>query len=121
MDQQKSMSITSRLKSFIHAFRGLVQFFGQEPNAKLHLVAALAIVIAGIVKHLNHWQWVAICFAIGIVWLTEAINTCIEKLCDFCCDNRYHASIKTIKDISAAAVLISALLSVAVGIIIFFF
>ena len=121
MNSEKNMTFKSRGKSFSYAINGLLQLFRLEPNAKLHTLAAIVVVAAGLIRHIGHWQWVAITFAIGLVWITEAINTCIEKLCDFCCDNKFHPSIKVIKDISAAAVLISAIVSAAVGIIVFLF
>ncbi len=121
MNSQKNMTIKSRGKSFSYAFNGLLQLFRLEPNAKLHTLATIAVTVAGFVRHIGHWQWVALVIAMGLVWITEAINTCVEKLCDFCCDNRFHPSIKVIKDISAAAVLISAIVSAAVGIIVFLF
>ncbi len=121
MNNEKNITIRSRGKSFSYAINGLVQLFRQEPNAKLHSLATLTVIAAGFIRHIGHWQWAVLAFAIGLVWVTEALNTCIEKLCDFCCDNKFHPSIKVIKDISAAAVLISAMVSVAVGIIVFLF
>ena len=121
MDQKKNMSVSSRAKSFSYALNGIFQLFRLEPNAKLHTLATVIVVIAGAVRHIGQGQWLALCIAIGMVWITEALNTCIEKLCDFCCDNKFHPSIKIIKDISAAAVLIAAFISIIIGIIIFFF
>ncbi len=121
MEQKKTMLFNSRRKSFSYAFQGLRLIFKQEPNVKLHTIATIIAIIAGIIRHLSPMQWAVIIFAIGLVWITEALNTCIEKLCDFCCENTIHPSIKIIKDIAAAAVLISAFVSVAVGIIVFFF
>jgi len=120
MDQKKTMSVHSRIRSFGYAFNGISQVFKQEPNAKLHLLATLLAITAGIIRHINLTQWVAIIFAIALVWITEAFNTCLEQLCDFCCNKEFHPSIKIIKDISAGAVLIAALTSVVIGIIVFF-
>ncbi len=121
MEQKKSLSAGSRANSFVHAFRGLRQMFKQEPNAKLHALATVVVIAAGIVRHIGAAQWMAIIFAIGLVWITEAVNTCIEELCDFNCDNKIHPAIKVIKDISAGAVLIAALVSLGIGLIVFVF
>jgi diacylglycerol kinase len=121
MEQNKNMSISSRRNSFYFALSGLKQIFNEEPNVKLHTVATLIAIVAGIIKHIGAGQWIAIIVAIGLVWITEALNTCIEKLCDFSCGNEFHPAIKIIKDIAAAAVLISAVVSVAIGVIVFFF
>ena len=85
------------------------------------MLVTIFVIIAGCVKHLTPLQWLAIVFAIGLVWITEALNTCIEKLCDFACDNEIYPAIKIIKDIAASAVLIAAMVSIVTGIIVFFF
>jgi diacylglycerol kinase len=48
----------------------------------------------------------------------ELINTGIEYLCDFIHPEK-HDAIKKIKDISAAAVLISSIISLVIGILVF--
>ena len=121
MDQRKNLSFTSRRRSLSHALNGLAILFRQEPNAKLHAAATLTVIILGIVRHISPMQWIALVFAIGIVWITEAINTCIERLCDFSCDNKYHPTIKIIKDIAAGSVLVASIVSIAVGVIVFIF
>ena len=120
MESNKSMSVRSRKNSFAYAFSGLLQLFKQEPNVKLHALATIAAITAGIARHINSMQWTAIVFAIGLVWITEALNTCIEKLCNLWCENKWHPEIKIIKDIAASAVLIAAVVSISIGIIVFF-
>ena len=115
------MSLTSRKNSIINAFEGLRQLFMLEPNAKLHAAATVVVIVAGIARHIQPMQWMALLFAIGLVWITEALNTCIEKLCDFACENKWHPAIKVIKDIAAGAVLVAAMVSVGIGVIVFFF
>lgn len=119
MDKNKLVSPENTRKSFSFAFNGLALLF-TEPNAKIHTVATIVVIIAGILRHISPSQWIAIVFAIALVWVTEALNTCIERLCDFCCDNQWLPQIKAIKDIAAGAVLISAIVSLAIAIIVFF-
>jgi len=107
------MSVRARRNSFAYAWAGLVQLFKLEPNAKLHALATLLAIAAGIARHITVMQWSAIVFAIGLVWITEALNTCIEKLCNLWCDNKWHPEVKIIKDIAAGAVLVATLASVA--------
>ena len=121
MTENKNLSGRSRGKSFSHAINGIFELVKQEPNAKLHAVATVGVIAAGVIRHISTWQWVAIFFAIALVWITEALNTCIEKLCDFSCENKWDPAIKIIKDIAAAAVLIAAIVSVGIGVIVFFF
>jgi diacylglycerol kinase (ATP) len=121
MVPNKTMDLSSRKKSFAYAWSGLLQLFKLEPNAKLHALATLVAITAGIARHITTMQWAAIIFAIGLVWITEALNTCIEKLCNLWCGNKWHPEVKIIKDIAAGAVLIAALVSVAIAVIVFFF
>ena len=115
------MSFRSRKNSIGYAISGLRWLFLGEPNTRLHAAASILAVALGVVRHIGQMQWAALVFAIGLVWITEAINTCIEKLCDFSCDNRIHPAIKVIKDVSAGAVLMAAIVSIAIGVIIFIF
>jgi diacylglycerol kinase len=121
MEQPKSNSFSSRRNSFRYAWQGLRQLVRQEPNAKLHAVATVIAIAAGFIRHISAGQWTALIIAIGLVWITEALNTCIEMVCNILCDNKFHPQVKIIKDIAAGAVLIAAGVSVVVGIVIFFF
>lgn len=115
------MSATSRKNSFAYAFNGIRLLLSREPNAKLHAIATAVAIAAGIVQDISATRWAVLAMVIGLVWVTEALNTCIEQLCNFSCGDQYHPAIKVIKDISAAAVLIAAIASVAAGVFIFIF
>ncbi len=119
-DNKKKMTVSSRGRSFLYALNGIMELFRQEPNAKLHAIATVLVIGACVIRHINSGQWIAIVLAIALVWITEGINTCIEKLCDFVGENKWHGEIKVIKDIAAGAVLIAALTSIVIGIIVFF-
>jgi len=56
--------------------------------------------------------------AIAIVIIVELLNTAIELLVDLISPQQ-HPKAGTIKDLSAAAVLVSALLALAIGLFIF--
>ena len=60
----------------------------------------------------------AITLVTGLVWIAELFNTAIERLSDIVSKD-FHPSIKFIKDISAAAVLVSAVIAMITGSIIF--
>jgi diacylglycerol kinase len=51
---------------------------------------------------------------IGIVFLTELLNSSVETLADFV-DPQWNEQIRKAKDYAAAAVLISAIIAVVVG------
>jgi diacylglycerol kinase len=47
------------------------------------------------------------------------MNSALEHLSDFTCKQEIHPAIKKVKDISAAAVLLTAVAALAVGLVIF--
>lgn len=116
---KKSDSPKARAQSFTYAIRGAVTLIKQEPNARIHAVVSIAVIIAGFIKQLSTYEWIAIAFAIGIVWVAEALNTTVELLCDLYCKGEYNERVKVIKDIAAAAVLIASITSIAIGLLIF--
>lgn len=120
MNNSKSLKPADRVKSVQYAIEGILQLM-KEPNAKIHLVATIVVIIAGIVQHISVNEWICIVFAIGIVWITEAINTAIEKVCDIVVDGKWHPVVKIAKDIAAGAVLIASVLSIIIGLLIFLF
>jgi len=105
----------ARAGSFRYALRGLAHLFIQEHNMRIHLAATAVVIIAGCIRHLDLKGWTAICIAIALVWITEALNTAVEMMCDLFGRNMYHPTIKIIKDIAAGAVLIATILSVIIA------
>jgi diacylglycerol kinase len=110
--------IRKRYRSFGHAFAGVSQLFRTETHFVLHLAALLLAVIAGFLLKLNNSEWIAVVLVSALVITTEAMNTAVERLTNLVSPN-YNEQAKKIKDISAAAVLLSAIAAIAVGLIIF--
>lgn len=107
-----------RLKSIRYALDGVVAFFRSEPNAVIHLVATVLVIILSVVVKLQQAELLTIVIVTGLVWMAELFNTAIEKIMDFISPDK-HPAIRFIKDISAAGVLISALVALVAGGIIF--
>ena len=116
--KQEKFSIAKRLKSFTYAFNGLRILLLEEHNSRIHLTAAICVVAAGILFHISPLEWVAVIFAIGMVFGGEIFNSAIEDLADVVCTER-DERIKKVKDLSAAAVLVSAITALVIGLIIF--
>ena len=106
------------IESLENALRGLLLALKDEQNLKIHTVAALLILVLGLIVELTSTEWMLILLCIGSVFNLELVNTAIEELCNLIQPN-YHKSIGKIKDISAGAVLASALISAVIGISIF--
>lgn len=105
------------LRSFRFAGQGIVDLFRYENNAKVHLLIAGLVIIAGFWLRLSRVEWAVILTQVGLVWAAEAVNTALEKLCDFVSPGR-HPQIKAIKDLSSGAVLIVAVTAVVVGVLV---
>lgn len=116
--EQKKFSISKRLKSFVYAFNGLIILFKEEHNARIHLIATILVITAAVLLKLNLYEWIAVTFAIGFVISVEIINTVIENMADFVSPAK-NDKIKKIKDLSAAAVLISSMTALTIGLIVF--
>jgi diacylglycerol kinase (ATP) len=111
-------SIKARLKSFVYAWAGIIRFFRTEHNAQIHLAVTIVVVFLSVFLKINKTETVAVVFAIAFVWVTEMVNTSIEKTMDFITQER-HPQIKNIKDMAAGAVLIAAIVAVVIGGIVF--
>lgn len=116
--QDEKFSIKKRIHSFKHAWNGLRILIKEEHNARVHIFAAIIIIISGLLLKISNSEWIAIVFAIGIVISLEIVNSAIENIADFVSPEK-HERIKTIKDLAAAAVLIGALSALTIGLIIF--
>ena len=106
------------LKGFVYAFNGLIEFFKTERNGRVQLVVAVIVVACAWWFHLSKAEWITILACIAAVLSLEMINSAIEKLCNLV-QPTYHPVIKTIKDISAGAVLWVSIISAIIGGIIF--
>ncbi len=104
--------------AFKAAFNGIRLFFWNERNGKIQLAVSILVIIASAVLQISPVEWMFVCICIGMVILSEILNSAVEKICDLISES-YHPAIKIIKDISAAAVLWAAILSVIIGCIIF--
>jgi len=111
-------TIKSRLKSFRFALRGLGSLLKYEHNSRIHLIAAIVAVILGIILKINLLEWSVLVIVIGMVFIAELVNSSLESLADHI-DTEWNEFIMKSKDYSAAAVLISAIIALVVGCIIF--
>lgn len=106
------------IKSFSFAFQGLKDCLLNEKNFRIQYVITLLVIGIGIFFSLNAMEWMFLLICFALVLSFEIINSAIEKLCDLVCPS-IHPVIKKVKDMCAAAVLVSAIISFIVGCIIF--
>lgn len=117
-DSKEKFSIKRRIGSFRFAWEGFKRFIRSEHNTWIHIAVTLAVIGFGAYYKISRMEWVAVCIAIALVFSAEILNTAIEKLCDVVMPEK-NESIKHIKDISAAAVLLCAVIACVIGLLIF--
>jgi len=105
-------------KSFTYAFRGLLKTFREEQNLRVQTIAALLAIILAVILKIERFEWALLIFSISLVILMEILNSAVERVSDVL-KPRISSYVKEIKDIMAAAVLLSAISAVIIGLIIF--
>jgi diacylglycerol kinase len=109
--------LKKRGNAFVFAIQGLAAGFKRESHLQFHLIAAVLVSVAGFYFRINYLEWCILLACIFLVIICEIINTAIEKLCDVVTYD-IHPTIKYIKDISAAAVLLACIFSIIAGILV---
>jgi len=104
--------------SFKHAFDGIVHTITTQPNFRFHLLAMICVIMLGINFSISVAEWLILVFTFNMVLVAEMINTSVESIVDLITIER-HQYAKTAKDTAAGTVLVSAILAIVVGIIIF--
>ena len=106
--------------SFVYAFNGLKTAF-IERNFKIHILAAILVLILGLVFKISNLEFIILIILICLVLIAEILNTAIEVICNIVRDklNLDFEATKAPRDLGAAIVLLTAISSVLIGMIIF--
>ena len=105
-------------RSFSYAFQGIFTCVRKERNMKIHCVAAVLVVIAGVILKISAIEWCICMVLFGLVMALEHVNTAVEAVVDMVTEE-YHPLAKVVKDTAAGAVLIAAIMAAIAGCIIF--
>lgn len=120
METEKRMGMKNRsfLSGLRHALDGVRELFKSERSMRIHVFAAVVVVLLGLLLQISAWEW-AVCIAlIGLVIGAELLNTAVEQTVDICSPD-LDPRAKRAKDTAAGAVLVVALAAAAAGLIIF--
>ena len=107
----------SRAASFHHAFAGWLHVLRTQRNAWLHALATIIVFAIAIWVELDRLSGAILLLTIGLVWVSEFLNTALEAIVDLA-SPEIHPLARVGKDVGAAAVLISALVAILVGLLI---
>lgn len=116
--KKKNFSFKERLKSFDYAFNGIKLVLASQHNTWIHIFISFSVICAGFSFRISKNEWIAIVLCIGLVMAAEFFNSAIEALVDLVSPD-YNEKAGKIKDIAAAAVLLTAITSVITACIIF--
>ena len=103
--------------SFGCAFSGLWHAIRTQRNMRIHLVISAAAIAAGLGLGLNWTEWAVLALTMGFVLVAEMFNTVAEAALD-AATPYYHPLVQVAKDVAAGAVLVTAMVSIGVGLLI---
>ena len=106
------------LKSINTAITGFLLVMRTQKNMRYHFLAALFIIILSVALNVSRIELMILTLTVTLVLIMEMINTAIENIINII-KTKYHPVAKVVKDISAAAVLASAINALVVGYIFF--
>jgi len=106
------------IKSFKYAIKGIIYTFKEEQNFRFHIVSAFFVFALMMILDTSLLEKAFLIFLVGLVIIAELINSIFERIVDII-RPRLHPYAKKIKDMTAAIVLIAAMVSFVCGLIIF--
>lgn len=112
------MNLKNLTDSFNYAFKGLVYAVRTQRNMQIHVFTSILAIIASLVFNISKVEMILVILSICLVISAELFNTAIENVSDAAV-NHYHPLIKLAKNTAAAAVLITALNALVIGLLVF--
>ena len=111
------MKRTPLRKSFAYALSGLWLAIRHERNLKIHLAVTVAVSALAAWLRVGPRDWAILLLTIALVISAELFNTSLEAVVDIISPD-HHDSAKAAKDIAAAAVFVTVIAAVIIGLLI---
>lgn len=105
----------SIISTFNNAINGMISAVRSERNIKIHLLAAILVIATTLVLDFSRIELAILSVCIILVFMAEFFNTAMEEVVDLVTEGRYSKVAKNVKDISAGAVLVTAINAILVG------
>jgi diacylglycerol kinase len=106
------------LRSFGFAGAGIVTLLQTQPNARVHLLFGMGVVLLAYGLGISAIEWAVLALTMGLVLATEAMNAALESAVDLASPSIQPLA-RQAKDVAAGAVLLSAVTAVLVGLALF--
>lgn len=118
VSKEKLVSKKRLINSFKYAMEGIKTAYQEEQNLRLHTISATLVIVLGLVLKLSIIELSICLILIGLVLMAEFFNTALENMVDMITLEK-NPYAKKAKDISAAGVLVFAIVSGLIGLLIF--
>lgn len=105
--------------TFKNARKGMRLVLKSEVNIRVHFIIAMAVIAFAFVLDFDAEKMCILLLTVGFVIVSEMINSAIEFSLDAVFHNRYSRLVGMAKDISAGAVMLTSVIAVVVGILLF--
>jgi diacylglycerol kinase len=112
------IDIRQLLKSFRYAIRGVVRVAAEEQNFRVHILAAVLVILAAFWLGLEGVEIAILTLVVVLVLVLELVNSVFERMVDLL-KPRVHDFVKDVKDVMAAAVLLASIGALLIGGLIF--
>lgn len=110
--------MNKRIQSFRYAINGFLLVLKTEMNMKIHLLAAVLVVLFGVFLQVSLTEWAILLICIAMIFAAEIGNTVVEKYLDEF-HPEWNKTVGALKDMAAAAVLVLSVFCVLIACIIF--
>lgn len=114
-ETEKVKNNSKIVDSFNNAINGIVESVNTERNMLFHMAVAVVVFLSAFILDFTRLELIVIGLTVVFVLMAELFNTAIEVLTDLTTEGKYHELAKKTKDISAGAVLLSAVASLFVA------
>ncbi len=116
MTKFKSSSVK---ESLYNAIKGISLAVSSQRNFRIELLVSVFVIVLALLLGFSVTDLCILIIMIAIVLISELLNSIIEFTLDAVYKNNYSRLVEMAKDMSAGMVLLSAIISVIIGILLF--
>ena len=116
--ERKKWKNKTFLKALQCSLSGIKYTFQNERNLRIQALFAILAILIGVFLCFTYFEFAVLFITIGMVFLAELVNTAIEVMLDLYSQEE-NQTIKIAKDIASGAVLITSIVAIMVGCVLF--
>ena len=105
--------------TFRNARKGMRIVLRSEVNIRVHCCIALVVLALAFLLEFSVTKICILLLTIGFVIVTEMVNSAVEFSLDAVFHNKYSKLVGMAKDIAAGAVMLSSVIAIVIGVLLF--